>query len=125
MQREIRMKSRSKDLKTHPSSKRASLGGVLKKNEKIKATDRQAASELTSVNEVLRQDNVPVEALKPLLTQNEGVERKVAKAADDLKLVNVRLAEEMAERIVIESELADTKTDFDFDNVKVLHPKGE
>jgi len=105
------MKSKSKDLKTRASAKRASLGGVLKKTERIKATVKKAATELTSVNEVLRQDNVPVQAIKNLLTQNEDVELKVAKAADDLKLVNAQLAEEVAERIVIESELADTKTD--------------
>ena len=111
MPREILMKSKSKDLKTRASAKRASLGGVLKKTERIKATVKKAATELTSVNEVLRQDNVPVQAIKNLLTQNEDVELKVAKAADDLKLVNAQLAEEVAERIVIESELADTKID--------------
>ena len=36
---------------------------------------------------------------------------KVAKAADDLHQVNIELAKEVAERVVIESELADTKTD--------------
>lgn len=104
------MKSKSKDLKTPAPAKRASLGGVLKKTEKIKTTVKAAATELTSVNEVLRQDNVPVQAIKNLLTQNEGVEYKITKAADDLKLVNAQLAKEVAERVVIESELADTKT---------------
>ncbi len=105
------MKSRSKGLKPHASARRASLGGVLKKNEKIKDTVKEAATELTSVNEILRQDNVPVQTIKHLLAENEDVEHKVAKAADDLKLVNAQLAREVAERIVIESELADTKTD--------------
>lgn len=102
---------KSKKLKKHASAKRASLGGVLKKTEKIKETVKEAATELTSVNEVLRQDNVPAQVIKTALTQNEGAEHKVAKAADDLKLVNATLAKEVAERIVIESELADTKTD--------------
>ncbi len=84
---------------------------MLKKNEKIKETVKKAASELTLVNEVLKQEKVPVQVMKQALTQNEDVEQKVAKAADDLKLVNVKLAKEMAERIVIESELANTKTD--------------
>jgi diguanylate cyclase (GGDEF)-like protein len=84
---------------------------VLKKNEKIKQTVKKAASELTLVNEVLKQEKVPVQVMKQALAQNEDVEQKVAKAADDLKLVNVKLTEEIAERIVIESELADTKTD--------------
>ena len=93
------------------STKKASLGGVLKKNEKIKQTVKKAASELTSVNEVLKQENIPVQIMKQAITQNEDVEQKVAKAADDLKLVNVKLTEEIAERIVIESELTNTKTD--------------
>lgn len=102
---------KSKDLKTNVSAKKASLEHVLKKNKKIKETVKKAASELTSVNKVLKQEKIPVQVMKQALTQNEDVEQKVAKAADDLKLVNVKLAEEMAERIVIESELANTKTD--------------
>ena len=102
---------KSKAEKKDKSNKKASLGHVLKKNEKIKQTVKKAASELTSVNEVLKQENIPAQIMKQAITQNEDVEQKVAKAADDLKLVNVKLAEEMAERIVIESELADTKTD--------------
>jgi diguanylate cyclase (GGDEF)-like protein len=105
------MKSKSKDLKKNVSAKRASLERVLKKNEKIKETVKEAASELTSVNEVLKQEKVPVQIMKQALTQNEDVEQKVAKAADDLKLVNIKLTEEIAERIVIESELANAKTD--------------
>ena len=102
---------KSKAIKKDKSNKKASLGHVLKKNEKLKHTVKKAASKLTSVNEVLKKENVPVQIMKQAVTQNEDVEQKVAKAADDLKLVNVKLAEEMAERIVIESELADTKTD--------------
>lgn len=102
---------KSKDLKKNVSAKKASLGRVLKENEKIKETIKKAASELILVNEVLRQENVPVKLMKQVITRNEDIEQKVAKAADDLKLVNVKIAEEMAERIVIESELANTKTD--------------
>ena len=105
------MKSKSKELKKKISAKRASLGRVLKTNEKIKETLKKAASELTLVNEVLSQDKVPIQVMKEALTQNEDVEQKVEKAADDLKLVNVKLAKEMTERIAIESELANTKTD--------------
>lgn len=93
------------------STKKASLERVIKKTEKIKQTVKSAATALTSVNEVLKQDSVPAPAMKQALAQNEGVEQKVAKAADDLKLVNIKLTEEVAERIAIESELADTKTD--------------
>ncbi len=101
---------KSKDVNKSVSAKKASLGRVIKKNEKIKETVKEAASELTSVNKVLKQEKVPVEVSKQALIQNEDVERKVAKAAADLKLVNTKLAKELADRIVIESELADTKT---------------
>ena len=98
-------------MKKKVSVKRASLGRVLKKNEKIKKTVKKAAGELTSVNEILKQEKVSVQIMKQALTQNEDAEQKVAEAAEDLKLVNVQLAEEIAERIVIESQLADTETD--------------
>jgi len=42
---------------------------------------------------------------------DEDVEHEVARAADDLHHVNIELAKEVDERIVIESELADMKTD--------------
>ncbi len=102
---------KSKDLKKNVSTKKVSLGHLLKKNEEIKETVKKAASELTLVNEVLKQEKVPVQIMKQAVTQNEDVEQNVAKAADDLKLVNIKLTEEIAERIVIESELAKTKTD--------------
>ena len=105
------MKSKSKELKKRISAKRASLAHVLKTNVKIKATLKKAASELTLVNEVLSQEKVPLQVMKQALNQNEGVEQKVEQAADDLKLVNIKLAKEITERIALESELANTKTD--------------
>jgi len=105
------MKAKSKELKKKISAKKASLEHALKTNEKIKENLKKAASELTLVNEVLNQEKVPVQIMKQALTQNEDVEQKVEKAAGDLKLVNVKLAKEMTERIAIESELANTKTD--------------
>ena len=77
---------KSKDLKKNVSVKKASLGHALKKNEKIKKTVKEAASELTMVNEVLKKGDVPVQVMKQALTQNENAEQKVTKAADDLKL---------------------------------------
>jgi diguanylate cyclase (GGDEF)-like protein len=103
--------SKSNDSKKSVSDKKASLGLVLEKNENIKETMEKAASELTLVNEVLKQEKSTVQVMKQAITQNEDVEQNVAKAAGELNLVNVQLAEEISERIVIESELADTKTD--------------
>lgn len=111
---------RSKDIKKPGSTKKASLKRVLKKNEKIIQSVKSAASELASVNEVLKKGKVPVQVMRQVLTQNEDVEQKVAKAANDLKLVNAQLSlklvnaqlsEEIADRIVVEFELANTKTD--------------
>ena len=102
---------KSKDANKRTSDKRDSLGHVLRKNEKIKENVKDAASELTSINEVLKQEEVPVQVLKQTLTENEKVEYKIEKAAADLKLVNTQLAEELADRIVVESELADTKAE--------------
>jgi diguanylate cyclase (GGDEF)-like protein len=105
---------KSKDLKKTVPAKKVSLRRVLTKNKKIKRTVKQAASELTSINEVLQQGmkvDIPVRAIEKAITQNEDVEHKVAGAADDLHQVNVELAQEVAERVVIESELADTKSD--------------
>ena len=105
---------KSKDLKKTAPAKRVSLRRALNKNKKIKKTVKQAASELTSINEVLQQGikvNIPVRAVEEAVIQNEDVEHEVAGAADDLHQVNIALAKEVAERVVIESELVDTKTD--------------
>jgi diguanylate cyclase (GGDEF)-like protein len=108
------MKSKSKDLKKPAPAKKVSLRRVLNKNKKIKKTVKKAANELNSINEVLKQGmkvNIPVQTIKGAITQNEDVEYKVAGAADDLHQVNIELAKEVTERVVIESELADAKTD--------------
>jgi len=105
---------KSKSLKKTVPTKRVSLSRVLDKNKKIKKNVKQAAIELTSINEVLKQGievNLPVETFEEAITQNEGVEHNVAKAADDLHEVNIELAKQVAERVVIETELAETKTD--------------
>jgi diguanylate cyclase (GGDEF)-like protein len=105
---------KSKGLKKTVPTKTISLRRVLNKNKKIKKTVKQAASELTSVNEVLKQEkkvNIPVKSIQEAISQNVGVEHKVAKAADDLKQVNVELTKEVAERVAFESELTDTKID--------------
>ncbi len=111
MHRVILMKTKSKSLRKTVSAKKALLGQVLKKNQKIKKDVKKAASELTWVNEVLKQKKVTVQVMEQALIQNKDVEQKVAQAADDLRLVNVKLANEVAERMGIESELAEMKTD--------------
>lgn len=114
MQERILMKSKSKDLEKTVPAKKVTLRRVLNKNKKIKKNVKHAASELTSINEVLNQGikvNIPLQTIEEAITLNEDVEHKVARAADDLHQVNIELAKEVDERVVIESELADTKTD--------------
>ena len=108
------MKSKSKGLKKTVPDKNASLERVINRNEEIKETVKQAANELTSVNQTLKQGKevkIPVQAIKEAIIQNKEVEHKVAKAANDLHQVNAELAKEVAERLVIESELSDMKND--------------
>ncbi len=108
------MKSKSKGLKKNAPAKQVSLRRVLDNNKKIKKNVKHAASELTSINEVLNHGikvNVPVQTIEKAITRNEDVEHKVARAADDLHQVNIELAKQVDERVVIESELTYTKTD--------------
>ena len=108
------MKSKSKDTDKPTPAKSVSLTRVLDKNKEITKDVRHAATELTSINEVLQQgveDNIPVRTIEAAIIQNEGVEQKVAGAADDLHHANIELAKEVTERVVIETELANTKTD--------------
>jgi len=107
----IGVNSKSKVLKNNASVKKALLGQVLKKNEKIKKNVKKAAGNLTAVNKVLKEDNVAVEVMEQALVQNKNVQQKIAQAADDLRVVNVKLANEVADRMGIESELAEMKTD--------------
>jgi diguanylate cyclase (GGDEF)-like protein len=102
---------KSKDLKKIAFAKKALLGQVLKKNQRIKKNVKKAASELTFVNEILEQEDVTVQVMEQALIQNKDVEQRVAQAADDLRTVNVELANEVAERMGIESELAEMKTE--------------
>jgi diguanylate cyclase (GGDEF)-like protein len=105
------MSAKSKEPEKKGAIKRVSLDGVLKKNEEIKVDVGRAATELSSANDILRQENASVQAMKIALTQNADAENMVAKAADDLKRVNIKLANEIAVRVGIESELDTMKTD--------------
>jgi diguanylate cyclase (GGDEF)-like protein len=106
--------SNDKAVKKPVPAKSITLGRVLNQSEEIKESVAEAAIDLASVNVALKQEGKaghPVQTIEASAAQNEAVEQKVAKAADDLHKVNAELAKEVAERIVIESELADTKTD--------------
>ena len=108
------MKSRSVGARKPAPAKKASLKRVLDKTKRITKDVKDAATELASINEVLQQgveDDVPVRTVETAIVQNENVEQKVAGAAGDLHQAHIELAQEVTERAVIETELADTKTD--------------
>ena len=68
MQERILMKS--KDLKKTVPAKKVSLRRVLKKNKKIKKNVEHAASELTSINEVLNQGIKSIFLFRPSKRQS-------------------------------------------------------
>ena len=108
------MVNEDKTAKEPEPAKKVSLGQLLDQSEDIKASVAEAAGNLASVNIALKQEGKvgpAVKAVEEAVAQNEVVEQKVAQAADDLHEVNTELAKEVAERTVIESELADTKFD--------------
>lgn len=107
------MKLDSGDLEKTLPAKSFSLEAVLIQTEQIKETVEEAATDLASVNQVLKQErkaNIPVQTLKSAIVQNEKAETQVAKASSDLEQVNIQLNQEVAERIIIDSELTAVKT---------------
>jgi diguanylate cyclase (GGDEF)-like protein len=104
---------KANDVKKKVAAKHDPLESAHDKIKKIKEDIEQSASELNSVNKVLKhghKDVVPLEIMKNAVTKNEHVEHKVRKAVDDLTQVNTELAKEVAKRGNVEYELADTKT---------------
>lgn len=111
MAQNLLKKLNSKNLKKPISAKTVSLERVLNQTEEIKESVKEAAIDLASVNEVLKQEKkitLPVQAIEAALVQNKKAEHQVAKASTDLDQVNIELAKEVAERLVIESELIAT-----------------
>jgi diguanylate cyclase (GGDEF)-like protein len=90
---------------------------VLRQSRKIKDAVKHAAGRLTSANAFLRRrrsasnPGTTAQAVEEAMIKYESVENEVAEAAAGLAQVNTELAVEVEERVGIESELADTKTD--------------
>lgn len=96
------------------STKTIPLKNVLDQNEEIKEDVEQSADQLSSVNAVLTNDEKvipPFPSIEEVIALNEEAEKKVAKAAEDLQQVNTQLTQQVAERIDVESELRQTKSD--------------
>ena len=106
--------SRDKALKKPAPANGISLGRVLNQSEEIKERVEEAAGDLASVHLALKQEGTvapPAQTVDAALAEIEAVEEKVVKVAEDLHDVNGELAREVAERTVLESDLADTKAD--------------
>jgi len=108
------MKSDSKKSETSVPAESLSLGRVLNQTEEIRKNIEESASNLATVNEILKQEkktSPPAQIVEDALVQNKAAESQVAKAVGDLNRVNTELAKEVNERTVIESELDDMKSD--------------
>lgn len=95
-----------------PVAKAPALVAALNQSEQVKDKVEECAHELSSINEVLKQeiaDRVPLDVVEQALHQSEGVEIKVQECANDLSVVNETLANEIRERKKLETRLADSK----------------
>lgn len=90
-----------------------SLKLVLEQSEEIKEKVKEAAEQISSVNAVLKQEDVSplYSTMEEVIAQNEAAEQKVTQAVGDLHQVNAELAKHVAERINIELELKQTKSE--------------
>lgn len=96
------------------SNEEISLKLVLEQSEEIKEKVKEAAEQISSVNAVLKQEEKgshPYPTIEEAIARNEEAEQKVTKAVEDLHQVNAELAKQVAERIDIELELKQTKSD--------------
>ncbi len=94
-----------------PPSKVAPLTRALDQSELVHDKVAQAASDLTSVNAVLKEEiaeGMPLVNVKLALGQSETVETNVHEAADELVAVNEALALEIEERRRLEQRLDET-----------------
>lgn len=82
---------------------------ALHHSEQIKDKIEECAQELSSVNQVLKEEiseHLPLDQVEQALQKSEEVEDKVQESADELSLVNQALAEEIRERRKLERKLA-------------------
>lgn len=82
---------------------------ALNQSEQIKDKIEECAQDLSSINEVLKEEiiqHLPMEQVVQALHKSEEVEDKVQESADELSLVNQALSEEIRERRKLERKLA-------------------
>lgn len=97
---------------TRAGVKAPPLVTALNRSEQVKDKVEECAEELSSINDVLKQEvteRLPLEKVEQALHQSEEVEVKVQECADDLSLVNQALTREIRQRKKLERELAEGK----------------
>jgi diguanylate cyclase len=85
------------------------LARALDQSELVREKVEECATELSSVNSVLKQEiaeGVPLRGVERALVRSEGVEVKVQECVEDLATVNDALAEEIDERRLLERQLS-------------------
>ncbi len=100
--------SRVRDVPSHRNSSAKSLTQAIGKSERIKEVVEQCATELSTVNTVLKGqlDKTSAQAeVAGAVYKSEVVEAKVQDSADELAKVNEALVEEVRERQVLEHQL--------------------
>lgn len=103
------MSLNEKESATHTVAQTPSLAIALNQSEQIKDKIEECAQDLSSINEVLKEEitqHLPLEQIVQALHKSEEVEDKVQESADELSLVNRALAEEIRERRKLERKLA-------------------
>lgn len=96
------------------STEEIALKLVLDQSQEITENVKKAVDQISSVNAVLKQEekvSPPYPTIEEAIAQNEEAEQKMTKAVGDLHQVNAELAKQVAERIDIELELKQTKSD--------------
>ena len=87
---------------------------VLDQNEEIKKNVEKVVDQISSVNVVFNQTKkicFPYSTVEQAIAQNEEAEKRINKAVGDLDQVNTELAKQVSERIDIESQLKQAKSD--------------
>ena len=114
---------------TPPTAAKApALVTALNQSEQVKQKVEECAADLSSINEVLKQEvtaDLPLEQVQHALKQSEEVEVKVQECADDLSLVNLALAEEIRERKKLERKLGESTTNLAATKLELSETQGE
>lgn len=113
---------------TPPTAAKAPLVTALNQSEQVKQKVEECAADLSSINEVLKQEvtaDLPLEQVQHALKQSEEVEVKVQECADDLSLVNRALAKEIRERKKLERKLDESTTSLAATMLELSETQGE